>query len=277
MNKEGLQRVLDAASARTGLPLLAEADFELANQPIQIRVQGLDSLESFHLKAERSPLTWIIELSFDTFANRLSREVVSLVVKNRVQVSQEIQEIELTGVTVESNIQLLFEATLESLNSQTLFLRLIADRLQKSIDLSENNEEQSLSLLIEGALRLIDSIFILSMVSNDMDETGDSEGERKLSMCSKYERSPKNRIKCLNHYGSICQACGLDPEVKYGVVGVGIIHVHHLVPLSLMNGPTVVNPIRDLVPLCPNCHNFAHKRNPPFTIDEMRSILSRKS
>jgi hypothetical protein len=29
----------------------------------------------------------------------------------------------------------------------------------------------------------------------------------------------------------------------------------------------------DLVPLCPNCHAVAHRRNPPFSVDEIRDLL----
>ncbi|HSS63378.1 MAG TPA: HNH endonuclease, partial [Gammaproteobacteria bacterium] len=38
-----------------------------------------------------------------------------------------------------------------------------------------------------------------------------------------------------------------------------------------------VNPKSDLCPVCPNCHAMLHRRNPPYTVDELRVLLSKKS
>jgi len=40
-----------------------------------------------------------------------------------------------------------------------------------------------------------------------------------------------------------------------------------------MGGNYVVNPVKDLVPVCPNCHSMIHKKDPPYTIEEMKKIL----
>ena len=74
-------------------------------------------------------------------------------------------------------------------------------------------------------------------------------------------------------HGASCKACGLDVGDFYGVDGAAIIHIHHLTPLSNLETEVVVNPRTDLVPLCPNCHNFAHKRKPPFTIPEITAAI----
>ncbi|HSX81067.1 MAG TPA: HNH endonuclease [Candidatus Saccharimonadia bacterium] len=52
------------------------------------------------------------------------------------------------------------------------------------------------------------------------------------------------------------------------------IHVHHCRPLSEIAGEYVVDPIEDLRPVCPNCHAVIHRRTPPFTIEEVRSMLA---
>ena len=58
----------------------------------------------------------------------------------------------------------------------------------------------------------------------------------------------------------------------YGPIGSGVIHVHHLVPLADLTGPVKVDPILDLVPLCPNCHNIVHRVSPPLSIEALQDL-----
>jgi 5-methylcytosine-specific restriction protein A len=84
-----------------------------------------------------------------------------------------------------------------------------------------------------------------------------SEGERTTVPVSRIERDPVARQECLDYYGTACSVCGMDFESIYGSLGAGYIHVHHLKPLSV-SGPTKVDPIQDLRPVCPNCHAMLH-------------------
>jgi len=51
-----------------------------------------------------------------------------------------------------------------------------------------------------------------------------------------------------------------------------VIHVHHIVPVSQMQSSYQLNPIKDLVPLCPNCHNIVHRINPPLELNDLRLL-----
>ena len=62
-------------------------------------------------------------------------------------------------------------------------------------------------------------------------------------------------------------------EDKYGEIAREFIHVHHIKPLSEIDQKYEVNAIKDLIPLCPNCHSIIHRKNPPYTIDEWQEIL----
>ena len=47
----------------------------------------------------------------------------------------------------------------------------------------------------------------------------------------------------------------------------------HIVPLSEIGEEYVVDPIRDLVPVCPNCHMALHsKKDGVYTVEELRAI-----
>ncbi len=96
------------------------------------------------------------------------------------------------------------------------------------------------------------------------------EGIKKTVLVNSYERNPKARKKCIEHYGAQCVVCGFNFEKVYGNIGFGFIHVHHLTQLSDIGRGYEVDPIKDLRPVCPNCHAMLHQKNPSHTIDELR-------
>jgi len=99
------------------------------------------------------------------------------------------------------------------------------------------------------------------------------EGTRRTRLITSCERSSEARAKCIEHYGARCQVCGLAFEERYGEIGKGFIHVHHLVPMTKIEGEYEVDPIQDLRPICPNCHAMLHKRIPPYLIEELIQIM----
>ncbi|RAM35600.1 HNH endonuclease [Arthrobacter globiformis] len=92
---------------------------------------------------------------------------------------------------------------------------------------------------------------------------------------NRYERNPHARRICLAHYGTSCAVCGFSFEAAYGPEGEGFIHVHHLVPAVQLGPGYELDPVGDLVPLCPNCHAMAHRRRIPYTVAELRAMRSR--
>jgi len=89
-----------------------------------------------------------------------------------------------------------------------------------------------------------------------------------------YERSPKARAACIAHWGLACQACGMTFGERYGPQAAGYIHVHHLRPLAAVGAEYVLDPVNDLVPVCPNCHAVMHlRREEPYTVEDVREML----
>lgn len=99
------------------------------------------------------------------------------------------------------------------------------------------------------------------------------EGSVHRVLVNAYERNSKARKQCIDHHGVKCVVCGFDFAQGYGEAGSGYIQVHHLVSLSSIGHEYEVDPIRDLRPVCPNCHAIIHRRIPAYTIDEMKAIL----
>jgi len=99
------------------------------------------------------------------------------------------------------------------------------------------------------------------------------EGAKKQITVNSYERNPKARESCIRHYGTKCFICNFDFEEVYGEIGKGFIHVHHIKPLSEIVEKYEVDPIKDLRPICPNCHAMLHKRVPAYSIKDIQNII----
>ena len=100
-----------------------------------------------------------------------------------------------------------------------------------------------------------------------------TEGTAESVVLNKYERNPKARAECIAAYGTACSVCGMDFGKEYGPEFAGKIEVHHIVPISEIGEEYVVDPIRDLRPVCPNCHMALHsKKGGVYTIEELKAI-----
>ena len=99
------------------------------------------------------------------------------------------------------------------------------------------------------------------------------EGSVRRVEVNVYERDPAARRACLQYYGFACAVCGLSFEERYGDLGANYIHVHHLVPISEIGDSYEVDPVKDLRPICPNCHAMIHRKYPPLAVEEMRRRL----
>lgn len=93
-------------------------------------------------------------------------------------------------------------------------------------------------------------------------------------LANRYERDEDARRACLARHGTSCAACGFSFELTYGETGMDFIQVHHIVPAVQLDGGYQLDPITDLVPLCPNCHAMAHLGvGPSRTVAELRRII----
>lgn len=96
------------------------------------------------------------------------------------------------------------------------------------------------------------------------------EGAFQTVSVDRFERDPRLRNACIEHYGCRCVVCGFDFSVAYGQLGDGFIEVHHLEPLGGSRCEREVDAIRDLRPLCSNCHSMIHRRCPPLKIKQLK-------
>jgi len=100
------------------------------------------------------------------------------------------------------------------------------------------------------------------------------EGASKTISVNIYERNSDARTKCIEKYGYKCVVCSFDFEKFYGSIGKKYIHVHHIIPLAEIKKEYQLDPLKDLVPLCPNCHAMIHRTQPTLTIQQLKEYLA---
>ena len=128
---------------------------------------------------------------------------------------------------------------------------------------------------------LLDYILsVFEMNRHDFDELENAEdyfeGALKKVYVNRYERDLEARRKCIEVHGCKCIVCGMDFEKMYGELGRDFIHVHHIVPISTIGEENKIDPVNDLVPVCPNCHAMLHRdgNKKVLTVDELKEIIA---
>ncbi|MEM6529699.1 MAG: HNH endonuclease, partial [Chloroflexota bacterium] len=89
---------------------------------------------------------------------------------------------------------------------------------------------------------------------------------------SKLTNEAKSRF--LEEHGELrCQICDLNFEEVYGEIGAGYIETHHEEPISQMDGEQFVD-VDGVVLLCANCHRMVHRKTPPYSIEDLKRIVT---
>ncbi len=99
------------------------------------------------------------------------------------------------------------------------------------------------------------------------------EGATRTITVNANERSAKARLECKEHYGTRCSICGFSFQKAYGDLAADYIHVHHLKPLHKIKAEYLVNPVRDMRPVCANCHAVIHLGGANRKIETVQKML----
>jgi 5-methylcytosine-specific restriction enzyme A len=100
------------------------------------------------------------------------------------------------------------------------------------------------------------------------------EGAKFQIIVNAYERNPEARDSCIGHWGFDCGVCGFNFVEVYGKIGEEYIHVHHLIDLASIGEEYDVDPVKDMRPVCPNCHAMLHRTKPAMSIKKLKSLLA---
>ncbi|MBR4344166.1 MAG: HNH endonuclease [Lachnospiraceae bacterium] len=129
-----------------------------------------------------------------------------------------------------------------------------------------------LELMIDWSRLAVGLLLSLLEIENK-EEKQYFEGRVYQVTQNRYERNPVNRELCLSANGYSCKICGFNFEETYGEIGHEFIHVHHIEMVSSFGGEYCLDPVNDMIPVCPNCHAMLHRKTPPYMPEEIREII----
>ena len=260
-------------TTRFGLSLSSEFINGRSDSGFSLRVEGIDAPNGFRVNITQG---WrSIEATFvpDTFASGLMKALCADETQRRKEFSSLSEAFASSGTKCIARVG---ERTvdLSALPEGTWTrLDLTCTRLTDKSDKQRDSEE------VGGACLAL----LLSLLPTENDEVeitplgqGLPEGALTRVVVNRYERCPSNRAAAIAAHGSTCKVCGFDFALFYGTLGEGFIEVHHRTPVSHMGEGYVLDPLRDLVPLCSNCHQMVHREDPPIPAENLRETIMKR-
>jgi len=271
-----LTAVLSDLSSELGVELISTENAANQTSPYEIRFAGLDINKSFSLVLSRSWKTTQIRFQADAFAGDVVQYLCGRINMNQEQFSAaiELNQSNYSSINLEIDGRPFFGNSGKISQNPTLKFEVEALTSESSIEyglLSEQEER-----LIKFALSLIASVLPIQKDTfrNPDEVLGFPEGAVSQVLVNKYERDPRNRQEAIAIHGKSCKACGFNFQDKYGHLGDEYIIVHHVVPVSQMGNGYRVDPARDLITLCANCHAMVHREDPPLSVEKLKQILA---
>ncbi len=241
---------------------------------IELRFSDVDQHQSFSLSLIRSWKLTEVVFSADPFASK----VVEYLVSRALEIPNELSEIishnrpsysecefKINGLDLADNPG----------SSENPSFTFRATKFSSESSLEHGLISDSEALLIRFAILFFSTLLPSAMApyTNPDEVLGFPEGAASQVLVNKYERDPRNRKAAIELHGTKCMACGFDFEATYGSLGRGYIVIHHTTPVSAMGADYVVDPAKDLVAICANCHPMVHREDPPIKLEELRKII----
>lgn len=261
----------DRLAARFGLSLTSELTGGESDSEFALRVGGIDAPNGFRVAITHG---WrSMEASFvpDTFASGLMKTLCADDAQKRNEFSSLSAAFAGSGTKCVARVdERTADLSVLPEGKWTLF-DLTCSRLTDKSDEQRDAEE------VGGACLAL----LLSLLPTDEDDIyplghGLPEGALTRVAVNRYERCPANRAAAIAAHGTTCKACGFDFTRFYGALGEGFVEVHHQTPVSQMAGGYVIDPVKDLVPLCSNCHQMVHREDPPIPAEKLRETLVKR-
>jgi 5-methylcytosine-specific restriction protein A len=270
-----LNAILLRLSSDLGVELIPVENSANKASPYEVRFAGLDFNKSFSIVISRSWKTTQVHFQADNFAGDVVKYLCDQINSNRVSFEEAIEanQSSFSSITLELDGRAFFGTRNELSENPSLKFEVETLTSESSVEYGLLNEQEE--IVLKFALTLIASVLPIEMTTfRHADEVlGYPEGAVSQVLVNRYERDPRNRKAAIALHGKICMACGFNFREIYGELGDDYIVVHHLTPVSAMGEDYIVDPEKDLVTICANCHAMVHRRNPPLTIDELKRLL----
>ncbi len=99
------------------------------------------------------------------------------------------------------------------------------------------------------------------------------EGAAVQVMVNRYERDRRAREAALRYHGPPSAMCAALIWLSATVISAVALSTFIIwCRYRRLNRTIVWIRKTDLIPVCPNCHAMLHRRNPPYTPDELKKL-----
>jgi 5-methylcytosine-specific restriction protein A len=271
------QRLATAATARFGIPFAGTGQFRQGSQIILLRPVELSPPHGFSVEIKSGWRSLDALLVLDSYAADLLASMADADLQRKTTFAAVASLMVERGIRLDIRVNdLAFTAATDLPPAPWRRFDMAASCLS---DAAAQGQESVMKELTELTLIFLNLVFALLPVDEASGKDaqvfaeGLPEGAKTRIEVNRYERNPINRAACIAAHGHRCKACGMDLGEFYGTIGAGYIEVHHVVPVSGMGDAYVVDPIHDLVPLCPNCHAIVHRQSPPLDVSDLARRL----
>ena len=265
--------VCEILSAEAQTPLSVTEQSRWGGIFAAIRPVGVDDYPLFSIVLVPSRLRAEAHFVPDTFAGLLVRRMSDNLITDPTRWSTYIdQRADRVGITIRVDDQVIEPADAPETQWRSIEIECVTHFERR--DLSDSRRSAFVEVAGTCLALVLLALENTPVPSADVGET-ELEGASVHSRTTRYERSPANRLRCLQYWGRTCWVCDFDFSSVYGNLGAGFIEVHHLTPLATAEGPVEIDPTRDLVPLCSNCHSMVHRHSVlhPLPPDQLRAAM----
>lgn len=273
MTSSSLTSLLEALS-RDHSTQIAWSKPDPLSGKIELRFADIDQKQSFGLVLSRGWKSTELAFVADPFASKVIQFLVSHALTMITVLQEALEQNRSAYSECEFTINgSELSTSLEISSSPSLTFRASKFSDESSIEFGLINDSES--KLISFAVGLFASLLptALKNYTNPDEVLGYPEGAVRQVLVNRYERDPRNRSAAIEIHGTRCMACDFDFETVYGSVGKGYIVIHHTTPVSAMGADYEVDPARDLVAICANCHAMVHREDPPIPVEVLRRLV----
>ena len=278
LEPQHLERLI---TGETGLAFEAGTGVNTEGEPwFLLRPRGLPVDHTFSIRATLQWRRLRIDFEPGKFAGELLRDMGQADDTGRTAFRAILTDCQRRGADVKMSVNGASRAPTEDAVWKEIWTRFALHLNKGHLELGTEDGEDDSTIISRWTGRFaaaITSILPLEEGEHVLEEglKGFPEGAQLTVLANRYERDRRNRAAAISIHGTHCRACGIAMGDRYGPAAEGFIHVHHTTPVALLGPDYTIDPASDLVPLCPNCHAVAHRRDPPFSVEEIGQMLCR--
>lgn len=275
LSRDDIERVAYALTQSTGLKLLVIDPVASISGSWALAPE--DPPAGYAFQVALFSTSRVVEAQFlpDAFSGLLVREIGSALPVEAAEWCGLVEDAERDGVRIflRINDRLHHAADPASFPLEWRRLEITAERV---FDGSDSNRDALRAAALESVAWTGLGLVLAGLTLQDIDDVeGAFDGDVSRVVATRYERKRVNRMRCIRKFGWACQICDFDFAEHYGDLGKEFIEVHHLTPLAAAGAPVLIDPHRDLIPLCSNCHRMVHRGGATLSPDEVKSALAR--